>query len=210
MIVDQVEIPSCRLCVARESNLDLAARCEHLSIAEDIGIPIFVIRGGDIDTFEASRGLVDELEVEIRGDCAYDTQEEQESERTFHEFGLAPLFLLLVRGGVLINGVPILVLHRRGLEHPVAFGLFARRFVIARLSIKLGLIVIGIEGHWIWPITNVHDRIGCQKFIEFTARDKKRSGDSQEKRAEGHQSRLTDVFLWSTANGSILNGCPEG
>jgi len=197
LIVDQVEIPGYRLGVARKANFDFASGGEHLSLAKNIGIPILIIGGSDIDAFKAPRRFVDECKIEIRCDRAGDTKQEKKNEKTFHELGLVFLLLLFVRARVLVNGVPVLVLHGCGLKHLVSFRLLAGRFVIARLAIEFRLIVIGIEGHWIRPIANVHHRIRCQKFIELTARDKKRSGDKQEDKAEGHECGLTQPSVWS-------------
>jgi hypothetical protein len=99
---------------------------------------------------------------------------------------------------MLVNGISVLVLHLRCLKDLIAFRLFARRFVIARLSVKFRLVVIGIEPSGIWPIPDIHDRIRCQEFIEFTPRDKNRRGDNEEKKAKGHECGLTYPIPWST------------
>jgi len=58
---------------------------KHFSVEKKICVPIFVVRGGDIKTLEASPGLVHQREVEIVRECGCDAQKHEEQETKFHE-----------------------------------------------------------------------------------------------------------------------------
>src|SRR4029079_16045010 len=89
LVVYQVKIPGFGVCFALEANLDTPTGREHFSAEKNVCVPIFVVRSGDIQTFEASPGLVNEIEVQIGSECvcdAYHKHEEKETE--FHEWEL--------------------------------------------------------------------------------------------------------------------------
>ena len=70
--------------------------------------------------------------------------------------GARLLLLFLVGRGLLVNRTTVLVLCLGCLEHFVAFPFFARVFVIARLTINLRLVEVGVEIARIWPIAYVN------------------------------------------------------
>ena len=81
-----------------------------------------------------------------------------------------------MRGGLLVNGVTVLVLHLCSLEHSLAFGLLACWFVIAWLAVDFRLIVVRVEIARIGPIAHVHHEFAGkdQSMAWFgKARDKK-------------------------------------
>ena len=57
-----------------KAHLDLSPSYQHFSVEKEISVPILVVRGGDIETFKASSGLVHQREVEIVPECACDAE----------------------------------------------------------------------------------------------------------------------------------------